>query len=369
MCWPKEEKLMQQKIARFFSKYESTLQAALFVSGFLFDLLTLTNVDDLFTIVMQTFYLICLILLVSSELYYPNKEDWPKKLQKIIQYRSEVFHFILGALLSAFTIFYFKSASLANSFLFMTIMALLLLVNELPLFKRQGLMVRLTMLTLCLMSYYLFICAIVLKTTGIIVFILALVLTLLSISLWTKFVHQQLKTIYDKNILHFAIGPLLVVALFVILFFTRIIPPVPLSIQFIGIYHQVEREDGDYRLYHQRKWWRIWHRGDQIFNARPEDQPHVFFRLFSPGGFEESIIIHWRLWDEQQGWLTSDRIPLVVTGGREEGYRGFAFKRNFQPGLWQIKIETRHGLEIGRIGLEITQDLSQELRVFKSELQ
>lgn len=359
---------MQQKIASFFSKHESSLQAGLFVSGFLFDLFTLTSVDDFFTIIMQTLYLLALILLICAELYLPNKEDWPKRIQAIVEYRSEAFHFILGALLSAFTIFYFKSASLANSFVFMFIMALLLLINELPFFKRQGLMVRMTMVTLCLMSYYLFICAIVLKTTGIIVFLLALTLTLISIALWMKFIHVRLTQIYSDKIYHFALGPLLVVVLFSLLFITRLIPPVPLSIQYIGIYHQVERENGDYRLFYEKEWWLFWHRGDQYFKARPGDQPHVFFRLFSPGGFEENVIIHWRVWSKQSGWQTSDRIPLTVTGGRVEGYRGFAFKRNYEPGYWQIKIETRHGLEIGRINFQIIADSDTDERQLKSEL-
>jgi hypothetical protein len=364
----KEENRMQQKLASVLKKHESLIQALLFICGFLFDLLTLKNVDDIFTIGMQTFYLISLISLITAEIFFPKKEDWPLKLQAIIEYRSEVFHFILGALLSAFTIFYFKSASLSNSFLFMMIMTGLLLINELPLFKRQGLMIRLTMLTLCLMSYYLFISAIILKTTGLIVLIIAMILTLVSIATWMRLLHKRLVKIYNKNIFHFAIGPLSIVFLFLVLFLTRLIPPVPLSVQFIGIYHNVERENGDYRLYHERAWWRFWHRGDQRFKARPQDQPHVFFRLFSPGGFEESIIIHWRYWDESRGWLTSDRIPLVVTGGRAQGYRGFAFKRNYQPGLWQIKLETRHGLEIGRVSFQIIPDSRDNERVFRTEM-
>ena len=44
---------------------------------------------------------------------------------------------------------------------------------------------------------------------------------------------------------------------------------------------------------------------------------------------------------------------MNITGGRKEGYRGFAMKQNYQPGEWRISIETTDGREIGRIYFEV----------------
>ena len=41
-------------------------------------------------------------------------------------------------------------------------------------------------------------------------------------------------------------------------------------------------------------------------------------------------------------------MPLQVTGGKQEGYAGYAYKQNWHPGDWKVSVETRDGREIGR---------------------
>jgi hypothetical protein len=335
---------MIQKIKDFFFKHEPALMAALFIAGFLFDLITLSTIDDTLTLSIQTFYLVSLVLLLTIEFRDPPIERWPRFLHWFYGIKNEVFHFFLGALLSAFTIFYFKSSSLANSFIFMVFMAILLVLNEFPLFKKQGLVLRLSMLTLCLMSYHLFIISIALKSVSQWIFLLSLLCTLIPIGLLYYFT-RSLKLIS---------GPLVVCAIFSLLYTAKLIPPVPLALTSIGVYQNVERvPEGGYRVSYERPWWRFWHRGDQRFLAREASRVWVFSEIFSPGGFEGNIIFHWRQWRPDQGWVTTDRISLPIQGGRQEGYRAFTNKSNFTPGLWQVRLETPNGLEVGRIQLRI----------------
>jgi hypothetical protein len=49
-------------------------------------------------------------------------------------YQNDIVHFILGALLNAFVIFYFKSGSLINTFLLVVALSLLLVINEISYF-------------------------------------------------------------------------------------------------------------------------------------------------------------------------------------------------------------------------------------------
>jgi hypothetical protein len=53
---------------------------------------------------------------------------------------------------------------------------------------------------------------------------------------------------------------------------------------------------------------------------------------------------------------------MNVEGGREEGYRGFTKKTNFQPGHWRVQIETLEDREVGRISFEVVADDSTEER-------
>ncbi len=355
----------------YLKKHQAHLQAMFFIAGFLFDLLTLSRVDDALTLFLQTLYLTLLLFLLFVDIgrtYFNERMTrFEKYLGPIRPYQDEAFHFLLGALLSAYTIFYFKSASLANSFIFMFIMAALLVLNEWPLLKRQGLMIRIALLTLCLFSWCLFTTSIIFKSSGPGIFIFSFILCSSFITFLTRLVKRKTEW---KPLLTSMVAPSSIVMLIMlVLFVFKLIPPVPLALKHIGIYHSVERENGNYRLSFQRPWWKFWHRGDQHFVSRPGDKIYVFTRVFAPGGFEEEVILNWNVWDERRGWQSSDKIALKTTGGREEGYRGFTYKSFYTPGKWLIKVQNRHELEIGRIYFTVVNDHETEShRVFHSEI-
>jgi hypothetical protein len=140
---------------------------------------------------------------------------------------------------------------------------------------------------------------------------------------------------------------------FFVLYYFRVIPPVPLSIPFIGVYHAVERTEQGYRLSHERPPWRFWHNGDQEFVARPDDKVYVFFRVFSPTRFSDQVLMRWYWKDEARGWTLQDSIPIKIVGGREQGFRGYGFKTNYQPGAWKVQIETTDSREIGRVYFDL----------------
>jgi hypothetical protein len=52
---------------------------------------------------------------------------------------------------------------------------------------------------------------------------------------------------------------------------------------------------------------------------------------------------------DARGWTAQDSIPIKITGGRAEGFRGYGVKSNYQPGEWKVQVETIDGREIGRI--------------------
>jgi hypothetical protein len=61
-------------------------------------------------------------------------------------------------------------------------------------------------------------------------------------------------------------------------------------------------------------------------------------------------------------WLTADRFPIPLTGGRAEGFRGYMKKGNFTPGHWRIDVETEDGRVLGSKTFEITADTSIDAR-------
>ncbi|MCI0569251.1 MAG: DUF2914 domain-containing protein, partial [Myxococcaceae bacterium] len=83
------------------------------LAGFLFDVLTLSRIDDWATLVQQGAYLGLLGALLTLEQRYALKLSEPRGWwAKVWRFGEDAIHFLFGSLLSSFALFYFKSASL-----------------------------------------------------------------------------------------------------------------------------------------------------------------------------------------------------------------------------------------------------------------
>jgi hypothetical protein len=167
---------------------------------------------------------------------------------------------------------------------------------------------------------------------------------------------------------HRVVGPALAVqAVLVALYFAHAIPPVPLSLKWIGIYHDVRTEGRETHLSHLRPSWKFWQHGDQEFLARPGDRIYCFARIFAPRHFKDGLKVRWA-YRGSRGWVPTDAIPLTISGGQEEGWRGIAYKQNYQPGDWEVNIETDDGRDVGRISFTVVEDPSTEPRTFHTDV-
>ena len=319
-----------------------------FAAGFLFDIVTLEEVDDLLTVVSQFIYLLValgLFLLATEGKSLKSLAPQNSWVQKVSAFEEDIFHFALGALLNAFTLYFFKSGTFLNSAIFLIFLSGLLLLNEFrPSFLKHDLIPAILIHT-CILSFSVILVPTLLGRMGTIPFIVGVINYLLLVSLWlrlrrTKFVIKSQAIIAGSLALFF-----------LVMYLFRIFPPVPLSLKKIGIYHKIEKVqmDGEsrYLAFSSAPWWAFWKETSTPFEARPSDAVHVFTRVFAPAGFNDTVYIEW--WRLDRGdWRRSDRIPLPITGGRRDGFRGFSFKRNFEAGRWKVLITTSDELEIGR---------------------
>ena len=151
---------MMQTLINFSLKNEKLKKfspAIFFVCGFLFDILTLNQVDNIFSLIQQ-----CLYIAIAGyilRLSFLNKEQlWeaPEKYKKIWNYQNEIVHFLLGGLLSIYTLFYFVSSSLSVSFTFLIFMFTALVFNETTYVKNQGFFCKYLLYSIALFSFFLF---------------------------------------------------------------------------------------------------------------------------------------------------------------------------------------------------------------------
>jgi hypothetical protein len=359
------------KAESLYDKNKEVLPALFFFSGFFFDVLTLGRIDEFSNIFIQLIYLfLATYLLVLEFSGFKNKKQVNIIVFNIQKYHDEIFHFLLGSLLSAFALFFFKSASLANSFLFIFFFISLLVINEFEAFQKIGKLIRFLLLLLCFICYFLLIIPVMIGGVGPFIFIFSMVLSSSLLIVFYQFLKRK-EIMPDIEAKRIILGPgLSMIFFFILFYFLQIIPPVPLSLEKIGIYHKVEKNYPEYSLHHERPWYRFWETGDQTFIARPGDKLYVFVSVFSPGGFKDSVNLHW-MKDVGGTYKTSDKITMKIQGGRGKGFRGISFKSNYAVGKYRVKVETLSGLEIGRINLEVIQAAKEELtevREFKIDI-
>jgi hypothetical protein len=93
----------------------------------------------------------------------------------------------------------------------------------------------------------------------------------------------------------------------------------------------------------------------------------VFFRIFSPARFADEVQMRWYWKPGDRGWALQDTIPIKIVGGREQGFRGYGVKANYQPGPWKVQVETTDGREIGRVYFDL-ETVATMPRVVTTEL-
>ena len=308
---------------------------------------------------------LAIVTAVLTELFFvpdaPQADGWKRFYYR---HRLSLLGFFLGTLLNLYTLFFFKSSSLIVSFSFMLVMIALLLLNEFGPFRRLGIAFKFALLSLCGLSFAATAVPVLAGQIGATVFLVSMAVGCLPMLALAAWIRRRAPERYPaaRNQMLVPFGLVLIVFLGAYLF--RVIPPVPLSLPFIGVYHSVERSGDEYRLSHERPAWRVWHNGDQDFRAQANDRVFVFFRVFSPTRFADEVRVRWFL-RQERGWALQDTIPIRITGGRAEGFRGYGFKSKYQPGEWKVQIETTDGREIGRIyfDLELAPESPRAFRV------
>jgi len=341
-------------LAEKYSEKQGFYNAMFFIFGVIFDILTLGEIDKLSSIIQQLCYITAIgIFLYFDLIHFYTPFNVSKKLEKIWNYREPILHFMLGALLSIYSIFFIKSASIFSSFGFIAFMLILLIGNELKVVQKQKVSLKISMYFICIFSFFSMIYPVILGHVGRIPFTLSILSTLLCIWAFYRLVFRRIE---NKNSLRKALllPSTAILLVFLGFYYLGWIPPVPLSVKEIGIYHHIEKtKKNEYKLFYERPEWKFWLSGDQNFKAYSGDKAYIFTRVFSPARFDDTLYLNWQLYSKRYGWTSTDKISMRVYGGRKSGYRGYSFKENLKDGDWRVLVETSDGREVGRLNFNI----------------
>ena len=347
-----------QRASRLTSHYLRTqlsLSSVSLVGGFVFDAVTLKRVDmfwENFWVVVHLLVVAFCILWVNRAVnLYPQRESGAAKLDSWLIY---LLQFFFGGLLSTFMVFYFRSGALWVSWPFYLLLGMAFVANE-KLKSRYGLLeFQLSLFFLSLFCFMIFSLPMVLHAMGRLVFLLS---GALSLALWWLFVRVLRRHARESFSHHTQAVLASAAAIFIlmnVLYFMNVIPPLPLSLQDASVHHSIVRtEGGAYLVQSEKQGWLGFFRLVPRFHLFPGVPVYFYSAVFSPTSLNTEIVHEWQTYDSRRGWITADRIPLSVRGGRDGGYRTYSAKNGIKPGAWRVNVETPAGAILGRFRFNV----------------
>jgi len=339
-----------KEIKDWYETHERRVSTWSFLGGFFFDALTLQRIDalrdNLWIAINLGIVGICIVLLNKRD-----NESRKSSESSMHFWLFNILQFGFGAVIGSFFIFYFRSATLAVSWPFLFLILGALVANELFQKRYARLVFQLSFFYLSLFLFAIFLVPIFLHRFGPEIFLLSGVVSLALLWLFIQILKRFAREKFRESRVPL-IGAIAVIFVGVnILYFTNLIPPIPLSLKEAGIYHTLIRSaDGDYTLQGEKKGVQEYFHLRQNVQWLSGETLFAFSAVYSPGSLNTTIVHEWQYEDLETGeWITTTRVPLRLSGGRVDGFRTYSAKSSLTPGPWRVNVSTPRGQIIGRI--------------------
>lgn len=342
----------------WYKRYERHISSIALIGGFIWNAIFLKRVDlfwENFWVILHLIIIGACIILINK---YENKRitiDTTGEKSRMHFWLITVMQFTFGGLLSTYLVFYFRSTTLAVTWPFLLILIVAFIANERLKHHFNRLVFQISLYYVALFSFTIFFVPVVAREIGAFVFIVSGFTSLVCILFFLYGLEKIAKERFNqsKNMILAVIGGIFIVIN--ILYFSNLIPPIPISIKDGGIYHLVYKDDnGSYVATRELKPWYDFFIFHKTVHVSYGDTLYAYSAIFSPAAFHTDIVHIWEHYNEvTKKWDTVNKVNLTAIGGREGGYRTYSKKNNITQGRWRVDVETKSGQVIGRLRFDV----------------
>ncbi len=273
---------------------------------------------------------------------------------KILPFVPAIIQFGFGGLFSGFVILYSHSAAYATSWIFVLLLALLMIGNERFRQYYTHFVFQAGVLFVALLSLLIFFIPLVSGKIGTDMFFLSQGVAIGVTILFVRGIATVLPEVFraSRSMLRKVIASIVLV--FNVLYFTNAIPPLPLALKEAGVYHGVKKVGTSYELKAEPlSWYQKYLNYNTTFHRAPGERVYVFTAIFAPTNLSTTVVHDWEWYDEVKGdWVVKNSVAFVISGGRDGGYRGYSILENVLPGDWRVNVRTQ-GKLVGRVAFTI----------------
>ena len=290
----------------------------------------------------------CILLLHLSD---ERNSASPEKRERLDFWLGIIMQFFFGGLLSTFLVFYFRSASFSVSWPFFALLGAAFVANERLRKRSERLAFQVSLFFLCLFSFAIFIVPVVVHSIGPWAFVFSGAVSLVFIWFFIFVLRELSERRFNRSKRSVYLSVAAVYFSMNILYFTSIIPPIPLSLADGGAYHSIVHvASGDYDVTTEEQGWTRFFTFFDDFHATQGETIYAYSSVFSPASLNTTIVHVWEHYDPiENRWVESGRVSLALFGGREGGYRTYSQQSGLAAGKWRVSVETPSGQVIGRI--------------------
>jgi hypothetical protein len=332
----------------FRAAYHHWLTVAFFL-GFITDVILLNRIDDTLDNLILLFY----VLLATTAillLYIGVSERVSGVFSRFLKkYTPIVMQYAFGGLLSGMLIFYGRSGDWLASAPFLLLIIAVILGNELVGKRSDRLVYNIALYFIGLFSYVVLVIPVILGKMGDLIFIFSGVVALLIVIIVVQILYKIIPHFMHINTKRMVVTIGFIYIGFNALYFTNVIPPIPLSLTVLEIEQSVTRlSNGNYSIVSEKQ---PWYRNLPF--VRNEIHPTgnsiaCFARVYAPTKLETEIFHRWEFKNADGNWVERFRLGYPISGANKGGYRGYTQLQNFTPGVWRCSVETKRGQVLGR---------------------
>ena len=347
----------------FFRRHSKYAPIVFFISGFIFDTLTLGRIDRTYDLTVLCLHMTSL----SITLYLYNLVDDDKWKNTFLERYEEYFplaiQFFFGGLSSAYVIYFSRSVSLSKTASFFIILVLLLIANEFLKKRIANKYLQFGVYYFISFTFFTFMIPVFLKELNTTIFLIsgAASLAITLVLLIFIYVRSQ-STRKEINLGKMIIIILSIYGIINLFYFLKLIPPVPLALDKGIVAHNITMKDDSYLVsYEPEDSFVFWRKHKLDFAYVPDESVYIFSSIFAPTDLSKAVFHRWKWYNENtKEWEITEDIGYKITGGRDGGFRGYTYKNNVKPGEWEVQVLTDEEHVLGVIKFEIKEHLTGE---------
>lgn len=354
---------MINRLRAFVRANQRYLPVVFFMVGFVWDSLTLGRIDRLYDRIVLCTYLtslsVCLYLFNLAE-----DGRWKETfLEKYEEYFPLAIQFFLGGLCSAYVIYFSRSVSFSKTASFFVILVILLFANELLKKRISNKYLQFGAYFFVNFTFFTFFVPLIVKHMSSFIFMVSGGISLATtLGLFVYIFNASPST--QKEV-HFGKLTTLILGIYFLIntfYFFNLIPPVPLALDEGLVAHSIEKKDNEYQVSYEREpWYKIWKDNRHQYEYEPGSNVYVFTSIFAPSKFQKDVLHRWKWFSPHtKKWEVIDEIGFEITGGRDEGFRGYTYKSNMMEGEWEVDVITEEELVLGIIKFKVEIDSTAE---------